>query len=99
MSLLKWLENWYSDKCNCEWEHHCGIIIETFDGPGWSVKIDLKGTPLEAKIFGEVEFVRSENDWMDCKVEDGVFQGHGGPANLEEILYVFYRWASQCEEN
>ncbi|WP_369994731.1 Imm53 family immunity protein [Paenibacillus sp. RC84] len=29
-----------------------------------------------------------------CKIEDGCFSGAGGPGNLEEILRIFYRWAT-----
>ena len=47
LSLIEWLQNWYKEQCNGEWEHVRGVTIETLGAPGWLVTVDLAGTPLE----------------------------------------------------
>ncbi|OAX48412.1 hypothetical protein gpAD87_09590 [Paenibacillus sp. AD87] len=44
MNTLKWLQNWYLENCNGDWEHSYGVKIDTVDNPGWSVEIDLTDT-------------------------------------------------------
>ena len=68
------------------------VAIENIDNPGWSLRIELVDTSLEAADFSEVLIERSENDWVHCKVEKSVFQGYGGPENLGEILGLFLDW-------
>ena len=43
MDILQDLAKWYTAQCNGEWEHSCGLKIDTLDNPGWIVTIDLKG--------------------------------------------------------
>lgn len=50
---LKWLEDWYSDQCDGDWEHQNGIDIGNIDNPGWTLKVDLTGTSLENIPFEE----------------------------------------------
>ena len=45
--MINWLQNWYTDQCNGEWEHEYGVNIQTSDNPGWIIDIDLAFTPLE----------------------------------------------------
>ena len=40
------LQRWYVAQCDAEWEHSYGVEIGTLDYPGWSLRIDLKGTAL-----------------------------------------------------
>ncbi|MEQ8767887.1 MAG: immunity 53 family protein [Planctomycetota bacterium] len=95
MSTLDDLQAWYRRQCDGEWEHQQGVTIDTLDNPGWSVSIDLKGTPHETEPFEAVSVRRSDEDWLDLRVEQGVFRGFGGPGNLEEILASFLSWASR----
>lgn len=93
MNTLEWLQDWYRSNCDEEWEHSYGISIETLDNPGWSVSIDLVGTPLADKTFSTVRWERSTNDWGFCDVKDSTFLAHGGPQNLTEILEMFKHWS------
>lgn len=101
MNILTKLQDWYFSQCNEDWEHEFGVLIETLDNPGWSVKIDLKGTILENSKFtptryGIAEDSESENNnWLDCKVTDNQFKGYGGPFKLEEIIETFLNWANK----
>ncbi|WP_315792460.1 immunity 53 family protein [Paenibacillus sp. BIC5C1] len=97
MNTLKWLQNWYLENCNGDWEHSYGVKIDTVDNPGWSVKIDLTDTYLEDVPFESIEEERTEEDWFYCIVRDGGFHGAGGASNLEEILIYFKNWASSIE--
>ena len=93
--MLAWLQSWYTDQCDGEWEHRYGVRIETLDNPGWLIRIDLTGTDLEDVPFAEVVHHNpaSEFDWVECRVGDKEFHGAGGPHNLEELLRVFRDWA------
>ena len=92
--ILHRLELWYLARCDDDWEHQYGVRIDTLDNPGWTVEIDLLGTPLAKVNFSSVNVERSEHDWVQCSVEDGKFKGAGGPENLGEILRIFLDWAT-----
>ena len=65
--MLTRLVSWYSEQCNGLWEHSYGILIDTLDNPGWSVKIDLDETPFQDAVFDPVEVNKSQDDWFFCK--------------------------------
>ncbi len=92
MDLLTWVQRWYLDQCDGEWEHEWGVKIDTLDNPGWCVTINLAETQLEDKSFEKVLIERSESDWYTCKVESNVFEGDGGAENLSDILSTFRLW-------
>ncbi|PLR77522.1 rhodanese-related sulfurtransferase [Bacillus sp. V3-13] len=94
MDILNWLEHWFHNNCNGDWEHCHGIRIGTLDNPGWCVEISLFETYLEDSPFRNVKIERSNDDWIHCTAEDNVFKGYGGVKNLEEILNIFRKWAS-----
>lgn len=93
-NTVKGIENWYGRMCDGDWEHTYGIQIDTLDNPGWVVRIDLAGTPLQEKRFDAVNTDRSNNNWLRCEVSDMTFTGLGGPGNLQEILEIFLAWES-----
>jgi len=94
LNLLKRLQNWYASMCNDDWEHTYGVFISNIDNPGWSLKVELKDTYLYDVKFKDIKIQRDdENDWVLCKVEEGDFQGYGGPENLSELLETFLSWA------
>ena len=87
-----WLQGWYVSQCNNDWAHRYGIKIETLDNPGWSVEIDLTGTPLEERRRDRAELHRDEHDWHVSWVESSIFNGVCGPTNLGELIHVFRLW-------
>ena len=95
MTDLQWLQQWYAGQCDEDWEHVYGVEIGTLDNPGWRVRIDLTWTDLEGATFPRhrqgCEDEESE-DWIDCWVNENVFEGVGGPFKLEEILGRFRRF-------
>jgi hypothetical protein len=91
-SILNWLEDWYVELCDGDWEHQYGIKIETIDNPGWEVSIDLIDTPLDGRPFVSVEINRDSREWVHCRLEDNRFKAYCGPGNLEEALACFKVW-------
>ncbi|WP_342477287.1 immunity 53 family protein [Paenibacillus sp. FSL H7-0350] len=94
MEISRWLQEWYTTQCDGEWEHGGGIRINSIDNPGWHVVIALDGLEVEYKQMDVVRVERTDDDWIYCKKQDGCFTGAGGPGNLEEILNIFYQWAT-----
>lgn len=88
------LQAWFQKRCDGDWEHGNGIRIYTIDNPGWRVKIDLVDTPLEREPFASIKIDRTDSDWMQCWIEDSVFNAAGGVGNLTEMLAVFLDWAT-----
>lgn len=98
METLKWIQKWFLDQCDGDWENGYGIQIETLDNPGWSVKINVENASAKEKHFECINIERTETDWIYCKTDYSqelvgfYFVAYGGPENLEEILSVFKVW-------
>lgn len=95
MEIMDWIQNWYDDNCDNDWEHMFGIKIYTVDNPGWAVEIDLKNTKIENKLFNKIQYDHGDSDWLLCYVKDSVFQGNGDSHKLSMILDIFKTWASE----
>jgi immunity protein 53 of polymorphic toxin system/uncharacterized protein DUF6968 len=104
LSDLEWLEQWYEAQCREEWAHHQGVSIQSLDNPGWLLKVNLRGTNLEARMAdalvqrtGEPPSEDNGNqggdDWMECSIKEGCFIGAGDPRKLRAILNCFRVWA------
>jgi Immunity protein 53 len=93
MQPVEFLQSWYQARSNGTWERSHGITIESLDTPGWLVKIDLEGTPLEGQAMAAVEREISQSDWLVCRVERNCFCGQGDPGKFLAILEVFRAWA------
>ena len=90
---LVWLLNWYYNQCDGDWEHGSGIKIKTTEGSGWFFRVSVRETDLGDKNFQVLDMARSKSDWVRCSIENGIFQGSGGPFNLLELLKIFRIWA------
>ena len=95
MNPIKWLEKWYMDQCNEDWEHSYGITIETLDNPGWAVFIDLSETEFENKTYDGYKMDNGNSDWLQCRVKDGKFEAFGDPSKLDTIILIFKEWVEQ----
>lgn len=73
MDILKWIEDWFSKNCDGDWKHSHGIKISTLDNPGWTLSINLDGTPLKRKKFEPIKIERSESNWVHCNVQGAIF--------------------------
>jgi hypothetical protein len=93
MDSLAWLQNWYTEQCDGDWEHANGVQIDTLDNPGWSVNINLQDTRynevLNAVIVDENV---GDSDWIVCRIVDGKFEGRGDSQKLLAIVQRFRSW-------
>ena len=103
---LAWLMDWYVAQCDGDWEHRFGLEIGTLDNPGWSLAIDLDGTPYEGRPFEPVVHNISEEErmvgpageksWWDCRIEGTAFLAFGGPRDLPAMIGVFRAFVEQA---
>src|SRR5271170_7418203 len=93
---LKFLQQWYADHCDGEWEHHYGIKIETLDNPGWRVTIDLTDTGLQEFPLTAIEH-RMEDRllWCRCWRDERAFQAACGAYGLKAVVATFIEWESR----
>jgi len=98
-STLQRLCAWYRSQCDGEWEHFWGVKIGTLDNPGWSVAINLQGTPLEGVPFDECkEHYEHDTEWIRCWRDGQTFQIACGPERLAAALQVFLDWSDSIED-
>ena len=95
---LAWLQSWYLKQCNGLWEHEFGVDIETMDNPGWHLKVQIEGTPLQGRRV-DLPQVSGPNDrdWIKIRSDGETFEAMGGPSNLDEMLNAFRRFAESEE--
>ena len=93
-SSLGRLQAWYHRHCNGEWEHGYGVEIGTLDNPGWTLRIDLRGTSLQGRTDPPPSSIQDDNVWWNYKIEDEQFRAAGGPLELERLIISFLDWAA-----
>jgi hypothetical protein len=95
---LEWLENWYQQQCNGEWEHTQGVRLESvknpdpLEQPGWLLTINLAGTSAVNARPQQVRLETRGGGWLACSIGGTCFKGSGDPRKLEQIIGVFRRW-------
>jgi hypothetical protein len=99
MDDVEWLQTWYQSCCNGRWEHQYGVKIDTLDNPGWKLRIDLVGTPLDGRAMEAIESDRSGTDWLFCGVQDGAFIGRCDPSKLTKLIAIFREWSSRKDKS
>jgi hypothetical protein len=96
--MIEWLQKWYTDRCDEDWEHMYGIQIGNIDNPGWAVTIDLADTELADFEKSYETFENSEEDWYAYSIENKVFKGVGDPGKLNKIIETFKEiWESKLK--
>ena len=93
--LLKWMQDWYGQHCDGDWEHAEHFIIQSTDDPGWLVSINLEETECEGKEFHSINIKNDKEDRYQCFLDKKKFIGKGGPKNLIEILTTFKSWVQK----
>ncbi|HTV16438.1 MAG TPA: immunity 53 family protein [Acidobacteriaceae bacterium] len=89
---LEWLEAWYQQQCDGDWENRAGIRLESLCQPGWRLTISLEGTSAENASPNRLRFDTSGEEWLDCTISGERFEGAGDPRRLEQIIGVFRKW-------
>ncbi|MDA3042603.1 MULTISPECIES: Imm53 family immunity protein [unclassified Campylobacter] len=85
---ILYLQNWYISKCNGEWEHNNGIVIENLDNPGWH--INISGEEDKQRISKNLDI--SDNDWLVINATENSFDGASSSNNLEKLLKMAIAW-------
>lgn len=94
---LEWLETWYRQQCNGDWEHRKGMLLQplrTCGQHGWQLRIELGGTT--AAGFAPRHLALCAIDgviprmWLRCTLNSYQFKGEGG--DVEELVGVFRNW-------
>lgn len=88
-NVIIWLQNWYKQQCNDEWEHSYGVLIDNIDNPGWRIEIDLKNTALQDKNLEYKLIENSEEDWYSYEVKNNKYFANGDPNKLGFLLNIF----------
>lgn len=94
---LEWLDRWYQQQCNGEWEHRDGVRLATLERPGWKLTIHLRGTSAENTAPQKLSLDSSGGDWIACSISSDRFEGAGDPRKLEQIIGIFRRWVDSPE--
>jgi Immunity protein 53 len=87
-NIISWIENWYVSQCDSDWEHECGIKINTIDNPGWEIKIDIVNHSYKVNIpWRRTEI--SDSDWYAFRIHDEYFEAIGDGQKLNFLLNLF----------
>ena len=96
---LQRLTDWYSRRCDGDWEHGYGFKIDTLDNPGVSLRVELRETYLESVPFEEKKDAYDSKDrWMICSRDEEKFEAFGAASRLEDMIEEFLRWAESHEK-
>jgi len=93
--ILHWIENWYNENCNGDWEHNYGIKIDTIDNPGWAIMIDLIDTQYAGRKIEKMSVENNQDDWYVYSIEDSKFKAYSSPNRLEFLLETFKELITQ----
>jgi hypothetical protein len=94
--MLDWLQNWYIENCDGDWEHSFGVEITTIDNPGWMVTIDVSETKIKDIEIDYVLIDYGQLDWMGYSITNKQFIGSGDPRKLGVIIEKFKEiWESK----
>ena len=96
---LEWLDGWYQQQCNGEWEHSHGMLLEALEQRGWQLTISLTGTSAENTTPKKISLGSSTGDWIACSISPDRFEGSGDPRKLEQIIGVFRKWVDAAERH
>ena len=87
------LQAWFAAHCDGNWEQEYGVTIGTVEDPGWELRVDLVGTPLEGTDLPRERTARAPEDWCEAWCDGYTFHAAGGPHSLDELLDAFVSFA------
>ena len=97
MELLDWIQNWFKDHCDGDWEHGEGIQITTIDNPGWEIEIDISKTSIAGMSIKWILNEKGKHDWYGVKIENQKFIASGDSGKLVFLLGLFREMIEQIE--
>ena len=97
MDTLDWIQDWFKNNCDGDWEHGEAIQINTLDTPGWEVEIDISNTSM---VNMHINWILNENgkqDWYGVKIENQKFSAAGDTRKLKFLLGLFKEMIEKLE--
>ncbi len=88
-SVLQWIQTWYQEQCDGDWEHGFGVHISTLDNPGWTLDIDITETELDGLEIDYQLDEKTDADWFCISVKKNKYAAAGDPSKLEFLLEHF----------
>ncbi|HTO97677.1 MAG TPA: Imm53 family immunity protein [Myxococcales bacterium] len=90
MEVLERIQAWHKAQLERGRDPALGLRIETLrERPGWSVQIDLSGTPLSGLKLPPYREGATERDWLAYRIKEDRFEGIGDPTKLQALLFAF----------
>lgn len=99
MEILEWIQNWFKNHCDGQWEHGEGIQITTTQTPGWEVEIDISKTSVGNMNLKGILNEKSKNDWYGVKIENQKFTASGDSGKLLFLLGLFKEMIEKIENS
>lgn len=94
---VRFLETWFKEQCDDDWEHSYKIEMGTLDNPGWRLRVDVRETDLEGLEADWVKVDRSEDDWVHHHADGRVSEAFGGAQNLVDLFDSFRLFATATQ--
>jgi hypothetical protein len=90
MEILERIQAWHKAQLERGRDPSLGVRIETLrDRPGWSVQIDLAGTPLSGLKLSPYREGATDRDWLAYRIKEDRFEGIGDPTKLQALLFAY----------
>lgn len=94
---LTWLQDWFADNCDGEWEGLWNVQLTSTDDPGWFLSIPVQDTILEARPFKRVDHnKKTDVHWWICQVGEGHFLAACGLRDLAAVVDIFRDWVKKA---
>ena len=97
MDILDWIQDWFRENCDGDWEHGEVIQITTIDNPGWEVEIDISNTSIASMELDWILNETSKQDWYGVKIADQKFTAAGDIGKLKFLLGLFKKMIDKIE--
>lgn len=97
IEVLEWIQNWFKDNCDGEWEKSEVIQITTIENPGWEVEVDISNTSIANTTINWILNENNKHDWYGVKIENQKFTAAGDPGKLIFLLGLFKEMIEKIE--
>ena len=97
MEILNWIQNWFKDNCDGDWEQGEVIQITTLSNPGWEVEIDISKTSIANLNLKWILNENGKQDWYGVKIENQKFLAAGDAGKLPFLLDLFKQMIDKIE--
>ncbi|WP_339726892.1 immunity 53 family protein [Maribacter stanieri] len=97
MDILDWIQDWFKENCDGDWEHGEVIQITNIDNPGWEVEIDISNTSIASMNLDWILNETSKQDWYGVKIAGQKFTAAGDIGKLKFLLGLFKEMIDKIE--